>query len=83
MSYVQVTEDEADSPIELPVEEDDSLLLSTLTSHFPDASGLKFKNPESGGFRGLRLKGLSKLLTLSLTVNNRVRRRPGFAFTAS
>lgn len=59
MSYVLVADDEADTPIELPCEEDDSLLLSTLTSHFPDASGLKFRNPESGGFRGLRLKGQS------------------------
>lgn len=57
MSYILVADDEADTPIELPCEEDDALLLSTLTSHFPDASGLKFKNPESGGFRGLRLKG--------------------------
>lgn len=62
MSYIHVAEDETEQTIELPCEEDDSLLLSTLTSHFPDASGLKFRNPESGGFRGIRLKGACKTL---------------------
>ena len=63
MSYVHVTEDEDEPPIELPLEqEDNSLLLSTLTSNFPEACGLKFKNVESGTFRGIRLKGMRVIL---------------------
>lgn len=55
VSYILVQEDEHDSePVEIPSEEDDTLLLSTVTAQFPGASGLKFKTP-SGTTRGLRL----------------------------
>ncbi|KAI5720725.1 hypothetical protein M8J77_010927 [Diaphorina citri] len=48
-------EDENDlDPIELPTEEDGTLLLSTVTAQFPGASGLKFKSA-TGSTRGLRL----------------------------
>ena len=63
-SYVLVSEDESEAPIELPCEEDESLLLSTLTSHFPEASGLKFKNTDTGSFRAVRLKGWLRLASL-------------------
>jgi putative uncharacterized protein (fragment) len=53
--YIQVSEDESEEPIELPCEEDTSMLLSTLTSQFPGASGLKYRNAETGTMRGLRL----------------------------
>jgi len=35
MSFVKVAEEEGDEPMELPVEEDGSLLLTTLTGQFP------------------------------------------------
>jgi len=54
-TYIQVAEDEGEEPIEVPTEEDGSLLLSTLSAQFPGTSGLKFRNPESGGIRGVRL----------------------------
>ncbi|XP_021956227.1 TAR DNA-binding protein 43 isoform X2 [Folsomia candida] len=54
-TYIQVAEDEGEEPIEVPTEEDGSLLLSTLSAQFPSTSGLKFRNPESGGIRGVRL----------------------------
>lgn len=60
--YIQVADDEKEEPIELPCEEDGTLLLSTLTGQFPGASGLKYRNltnqnksHPSGSFRGIRL----------------------------
>lgn len=53
--YIQVAEDEGEEPIELPCEEDGTMLISTLTSQFPGSSGLKYRNPETGTMRGLRL----------------------------
>lgn len=55
VSYVVVQEDENDTePIELPTEDNETLLLSTVTAQYPGASGLKFKTP-AGTSRGLRL----------------------------
>lgn len=53
--YIKVAEDENDEAVELPCEEDNSILLSTVTSQFPGASGLKYRNPETNAMRGLRL----------------------------
>ena len=53
--YIKVAEDENDEAVELPCEEDNSILLTTVTSQFPGASGLKYRNPESNAMRGLRL----------------------------
>jgi len=44
MTYLQVVEEEGDEPIELPVEEDGTLLISTLASQFPGCSGLKYRS---------------------------------------
>ena len=41
--------------IELPLEEDSTLLLSTIHAQFPQATGLKYFNPDSGVWRGVRL----------------------------
>uniref|UniRef100_A0A1A9WAC7 TAR DNA-binding protein 43 n=1 Tax=Glossina brevipalpis TaxID=37001 RepID=A0A1A9WAC7_9MUSC len=54
MDFIQVLEDEGDDPIELPTEEDGSLLLSTLQAQFPGACGLKYINEETKCFRGVR-----------------------------
>lgn len=54
-SYLQVAEDEGEEPIELPSEEDGTLLLSTLSAQFPGSSGLKYRNPETRTMRGVRL----------------------------
>ncbi|XP_052818811.1 TAR DNA-binding protein 43-like [Mya arenaria] len=54
VQYIQVTDDENEEPIEIPSEEDGTLLLSTLAGQFPNACGLKYRN-QSGGFRGIRL----------------------------
>ena len=53
--YIQVCDDENEEPIELPTEDDGTLLLSTLVAQFPGACGLKYRPNESRGFRGLRL----------------------------
>ncbi|KAL5015406.1 hypothetical protein ScPMuIL_009676 [Solemya velum] len=53
--YIQVAEDEDDEPMEVPSEDDGTLLLSTLSAQFPGACGLKYRNPESGSMRGIRL----------------------------
>lgn len=43
IEYLQVAEEEGEEPIELPTEEDGTLLLSTLSGQFPGASGLKYR----------------------------------------
>lgn len=54
-SYIQVSEVEGEEPIELPTEDDGTLLLSTLAAQFPGTCGLKYRNPESRALRGVRL----------------------------
>jgi TAR DNA-binding protein 43 len=55
IEFIQVAEEFNDEPIELPVEEDATLLLSTLQGQFPGACGLKYRNPENKAIRGIRL----------------------------
>ncbi|KAL5108172.1 TAR DNA-binding protein 43 [Taenia crassiceps] len=52
VSYVQVCEDDG-TPVEIPLEDDKTLLLSTLAAQFPRATGLKYAS-ESGCMRGVR-----------------------------
>ncbi|XP_071098628.1 TAR DNA-binding protein 43-like isoform X1 [Haliotis cracherodii] len=53
--YIQVTEEENEEPIEIPSEDDGTLLLTTLSAQFPGACGMKYRNPETGAYRGIRL----------------------------
>uniref|UniRef100_T1J0V8 TAR DNA-binding protein 43 n=1 Tax=Strigamia maritima TaxID=126957 RepID=T1J0V8_STRMM len=53
--YIQVAEDENEEPIELPCEDDGTLLLTTLAAQFPGTCGLKFRNMDTGTVRGVRL----------------------------
>ncbi|XP_055708864.1 TAR DNA-binding protein 43-like isoform X3 [Phlebotomus papatasi] len=55
IEFLQVSEEEGEEPIELPVEEDGTLLLSTLQAQFPGTCGLKYRNPDSRAIRGVRL----------------------------
>lgn len=55
MEFVQIAEDAGEEPMELPVEEDGTLLLSTLQAQFPGSSGLKYRNSETRATRGIRL----------------------------
>jgi len=52
--YIQVLEFEGDETIEIPSELDGTLLLTTLSAQFPGACGLKYRNPDTGAFRGIR-----------------------------
>ncbi|KAH8261647.1 hypothetical protein KR044_012970 [Drosophila immigrans] len=54
MDFVQVSEEEGDEPIELPAEEDGTLLLSTLQAQFPGSCGLKYRNLDTQAVRGVR-----------------------------
>ncbi|XP_017070221.2 TAR DNA-binding protein 43-like [Drosophila eugracilis] len=54
MDFVQVSEEEGDEPIELPYEEDGTLLLSTLQAQFPGSCGLKYRNLNTKAVRGVR-----------------------------
>lgn len=54
-TYILVVEHERDDPLELPCEGDGSLLLSTLQGQYPTATGLKYKNPDTGAYRAIRL----------------------------
>lgn len=53
--YIQVAEEEGEETIELPTEDDGTLLLSTLQAQFPGTSGLKYRPAESNAARGIRL----------------------------
>lgn len=55
VEYVQVAEEEGEETIELPIESDGTLLLSTLQAQFPGTSGLKYRNAVSNAIRGIRL----------------------------
>jgi len=54
MYYIQVAENEGEEPVELPLEADYTLAMTTLTAQYPGASGLKYR-AETGGWRGLRV----------------------------
>lgn len=54
MDFVQVAEEEGEEPIELPTEEDGTLLLSTVQAQFPGCCGLKYRNEETKVVRGIR-----------------------------
>ncbi|VVC26723.1 RNA recognition motif domain [Cinara cedri] len=55
--FVQVSEtNDADQEVvDLPLEKDGTLLLSTLNAQYPDACGLKYVAPDNGRTRALRL----------------------------
>ena len=56
-SFVRVAVDESliDEAIELPTEDNGTLLLDSLKSQYGGATGLKYRNSETGGWRGVRL----------------------------
>ena len=43
MYYIQVAENEGEEPVELPLEADYTLAMTTLTAQYPGASGLKYR----------------------------------------
>ncbi|KAG2459513.1 TADBP protein, partial [Polypterus senegalus] len=53
--YIRVAEDENEEPMEIPSEDDGTVLLSTVTAQFPGACGLRYRNPVSQCMRGVRL----------------------------
>lgn len=50
-----VCEQEDEEPMEIPVEPDGTLLLSSLVAQFPGATGLRYRPQDSKALRGLRL----------------------------
>lgn len=52
---VQESEEEGAESIEIELEEDNSLLLTSLTSLFPEATGLKYRHSETNTLRGVKL----------------------------
>uniref|UniRef100_A0A0A9WM21 TAR DNA-binding protein 43 n=1 Tax=Lygus hesperus TaxID=30085 RepID=A0A0A9WM21_LYGHE len=55
MIYVPVVVEEGETPVEVPTEEDGTVLLTTLQAAFPKACGLVFKSSDSGAVRAVRL----------------------------
>ncbi|XP_046850109.1 TAR DNA-binding protein 43-like isoform X3 [Xenia sp. Carnegie-2017] len=55
--YIRVAEDEQmpEEEIELPSDEDGTILLSTVQAQFPGSIGLRFRNEETQSWRGVRL----------------------------
>lgn len=52
---LRVSEEFGEEEMEVPLEGDGTLLLTTLQSCFPGVSGLKFRNPTSGCYRAVKL----------------------------
>ncbi|XP_069466050.1 TAR DNA-binding protein 43-like isoform X3 [Ambystoma mexicanum] len=55
MEYIRVSEDENEEPMEIPSEDDGTVLLSTVAAQFPGACGLRYRNPVNQCMRGVRL----------------------------
>ena len=56
-SFIRVVEKEGSEQVmELPVENNGTMLLTTIQAQFPRAIGLKYKS-ESGAWRGVRAAG--------------------------
>ena len=54
--YIRVAdEDNPKDSIDVPSEDDGTLLLTTLQAQFPGATGLRYKNEVTGSWRGLRI----------------------------
>lgn len=53
--YIRVAEDENEEPMEIPSEDDGTILLSSVAAQFPGACGLRYRNPVSQCMRGVRL----------------------------
>lgn len=49
-------DEEDQEPMEIQTEPDGTLLLSSIVTQFPGTIGLKFKNKDTGGYRGVRCK---------------------------
>ncbi|CDW53203.1 RRM 1 and RRM 6 domain containing protein [Trichuris trichiura] len=57
--YLRVCEEEGDDEVvEVPLESDGTVLLTTLAGMLPGACGLKFRNPDTGAFRAPFVKVL-------------------------
>jgi len=54
-NFIKVQNLETCEPIEIPVEKDCTVFLSSIRAQFPQACGLKYKIPSSGTMRGLKL----------------------------
>ena len=54
-TWVPIVLKEGEDPVEVQTEEDGTLLLSSVSAQFPGATGLKFRNPQTNGMRGVRI----------------------------
>ena len=53
--YVRVAdEDNPSDMIEIPSEDDGTLLISSIQAQFPQTTGLRYKNEETQSWRGIR-----------------------------
>ncbi|KAG5684258.1 hypothetical protein PVAND_013494 [Polypedilum vanderplanki] len=53
---IMVCQEFGDEPIEIPIERDNTVLLTTVTSNFPNATGLKFRNPLNNCMRAVKIE---------------------------
>ncbi|KPP64664.1 TAR DNA-binding protein 43-like [Scleropages formosus] len=54
--YIRVAEDENEEPMEIPSEDDGTVLLSTVAAQFPGACGLRYRSPCVFGGRRLEAR---------------------------
>ena len=53
--YIYVCDEDGQEPVELPCEEDSTVLISTVNSIFAGCIGLKYRNPQNNCVRAVRL----------------------------
>lgn len=54
VAHAAGVDDDDNEPIEIQTEADGTLLLTSITAHFPDVTGLKFRHATTGTARGVR-----------------------------
>lgn len=53
--YLYVCDEDGQEPVEIPCEEDSTVLISTINSIFSGCIGLKYRNPQNNCIRAVRL----------------------------
>lgn len=54
--WVNISLDESEEPVEVPSESDGTINLASILAQFPNTIGLKYRNPETNKWRGVRIQ---------------------------
>jgi len=54
--WVNISVDESEEPVEVPTEADGTICLASILAQFPNTIGLKYRNPSTSKWRGIRIQ---------------------------